>query len=65
MDYTKVSFCPDLTKFNMTHLDVDTVDLLTKRVYDLAGVTNAKVKVKLNGKLIDCKNFVQYADYYL
>lgn len=65
LEYTKVSFCPDLTKFNMTHLDVDTVALLTKRVYDLAGVTDAKVKVKLNGKLLDCKNFVQYADYYL
>ena len=49
----------------MTNLDDDIVALMTKRVYDLAGVTEAKVRVKLNGKNIDCKNFVQYADYYL
>ena len=57
LDFTKVSFRPDLKKFNMTHMDDDTVALLTKRVYDLAGVTNAKVKVRLNGKPIECKNF--------
>ena len=63
--WTKVSFKPDLSKFNMSHLDDDTVSLMTKRVFDLAGVTDAKVKVKLNGSTIDCKNFAQYADYYL
>ena len=46
-------------------MDSDTVALLTKRVYDLAGVTDAKVKVVLNGKPINCKNFAQYADFYL
>ena len=64
-DFTKVSFRPDLRKFNMTHLDDDTVSLLTKRVYDLAGVSDARVRVRLNGKAINCKNFVQYADFYL
>ena len=49
----------------MTHMDDDTVALLTKRVFDLAGVTDAQVKVKLNGQSIDCKNFPQYADFYL
>ena len=65
LDFTKVSFRPDLARFNMQRLDDDTVSLLTKRVYDLAGVTDARVRVQLNGKTIDCKNFVQYADYYL
>ena len=65
LDYTKVTFRPDLRKFNMEHLEDDTVSLLTKRVYDLAGVTDARVRVHLNGRAIDCKNFVQYADYYL
>lgn len=64
-DFTKVSFRPDLKKFNMTHLDDDIVALMTKRVYDLAGVTDARVRVKLNGKTIECKNFTQYADFYL
>ena len=47
-----MAFRPDLAKFHMTHLDTDTVALLTKRVFDLAGVTDTKVSVKLNGKLI-------------
>ena len=48
-DFTKVSFKPDLAKFNMQCLDDDIVALMTKRVYDLAGVTDSRVKVKLNG----------------
>ena len=38
---------------------------MTKRVYDMAGVTPASVKVKLNDKFIDIKNFEKYADLYL
>lgn len=49
----------------MQYLDEDIVALMTKRVYDLAGVTDARVKVKLNGQFIKCKNFVDYADFYL
>ena len=49
----------------MTHLDEDIVSLMTKRVYDLAGVTPSCVKVKLNGKSIDVKNFNSYVDLYL
>jgi len=39
-DYTKVTFKPDLAKFKMTHLDQDTVALMTQRAYDIAGCTN-------------------------
>jgi DNA topoisomerase-2 len=46
-------------------LDDDIIALMTKRVYDLAGVTPASVKVKLNDKAIDIKNFDKYADLYL
>ena len=47
-DYTKVSFKPDLAKFKMTHLDKDTVAIMTRRAYDLAGCTKG-VTVYLNG----------------
>ena len=30
-DYTKVTFCPDLPKFNMTNLDDDIVSLMSRR----------------------------------
>ena len=54
-DYTKVTFCPDLPKFGMTCLDRDTVALLTRRIYDLAGCLSG-VKVYLNEKRIPVSN---------
>ena len=44
----QVTFKPDLAKFKMTHLDTDTVALMTRRAYDLAGCTKG-VAVHLNG----------------
>ena len=44
-NYTRVTFTPDLAKFGMTHLEADTVALMRKRVYDLAGVLGKTVKV--------------------
>ena len=43
-----MTFKPDLAKFKMTHLDTDTVALMTRRAYDLAGCTKG-VAVHLNG----------------
>ena len=64
-DFTRITFVPDLAKFSMTHLEADTVALMTKRVYDLAGVTDQRVKVLLNGKRLPIRDFGQYADCYL
>lgn len=48
-DFTCVTFQPDLAKFKMEKLDKDTVALLTRRAYDVAGSCRG-VKVTLNGK---------------
>jgi DNA topoisomerase II len=64
-DYTCITFKPDLSRFGMERLDDDIVSLMTKRVYDMAGTTPAGVKVKLNGKPINVKNFDAYVDMYL
>lgn len=48
----------------MKGLDSDAVKLLTKRVYDLAGVTASTVQVYLNGKKIKVNNFKQYCELY-
>jgi DNA topoisomerase-2 len=64
-DFTSITFKPDLQRFGMSTLDEDIVSLMTKRAYDMAGCTPASVKVKLNGKLIDIKNFNSYVDLYL
>jgi DNA topoisomerase-2 len=50
IDFTEVTFEPDLKKFKMASLDDDTVALLSKRVYDIAGCSSSDVKVYLNKK---------------
>jgi len=52
-DYTCVTFIPDLKKFKLRKMSDDFIDLLKKRVYDLAGIVSEKVKVFLNNKLVD------------
>ena len=65
-DYTMITFSPDLEKFNMTAggLDKDTVSLLSKRAYDIAGSMAARagkrLQVSLNGKTLPIKNFSDY-----
>lgn len=64
-NWTKVTFKPDLKKFNMTELEDDVVALMSKRVFDIAGCLGKSVKVELNGKQIPVKSFTDYVDLYL
>lgn len=61
--WTKISFVPDLERFNMTSLDSDIIALMKKRVYDIAGV-NPGLKVFLNGTRLPIKTFVDYVGLY-
>jgi len=63
--FTKVTFKPDLARLGMKSLDDDTVSLMTKRVYDIAGSTTEKCMVHLNGEKLDVNTFRQYTDLYL
>ncbi|THH17199.1 hypothetical protein EW146_g3569 [Bondarzewia mesenterica] len=63
-EYTRVTFKPDLKRFGMETIDDDTVSLLKKRVFDMAG-TIKDVKVILNDERIKVKNFKQYVEMYL
>mmetsp|Transcript_94572 Transcript_94572/g.149536 ORF Transcript_94572/g.149536 Transcript_94572/m.149536 type:complete len:1243 (-) Transcript_94572:166-3894(-) len=63
--YTCVTFKPDLAKFGMETLDDGIVSLMMKRVYDIAGSTDEKCSVWLNGEKLDVKNFKDYIDLYL
>lgn len=47
-DHTCITFKPDLPKFKMTILDKDTVALMTRRAYDIAGSSKG-VRVFFNG----------------
>uniref|UniRef100_A0A8D8TSL7 DNA topoisomerase 2 n=1 Tax=Cacopsylla melanoneura TaxID=428564 RepID=A0A8D8TSL7_9HEMI len=62
-DFTKITFTPDLSKFKMTGLDKDIVDLMTRRAYD-AAASSKDVKVFLNGEKLPIKNFQDYVKLY-
>ncbi|ETE68670.1 DNA topoisomerase 2-alpha, partial [Ophiophagus hannah] len=63
-DFTCVTFQPDLSKFKMTVLDKDTVALMSRRAYDIAG--SAKdISVFLNGKKLPVKGFRSYVNMYI
>lgn len=63
-DYTKITFSPDLERFKMDTLDDDTVALLSKRAYDIAGSManrgGKRLVVSLNGKKLPIKTFQDY-----
>ncbi|XP_041476375.1 DNA topoisomerase 2-alpha-like [Lytechinus variegatus] len=63
-DFTEVTFNPDLSKFKMTELDDDTMALLTRRAYDIAGA-NKGLKVFLNEKRLPVNGFKSYVDLYV
>lgn len=56
-NFTKITFWPDFEKFKMTGFDSDILALMRKRALDLAGVTPNKIKVHLDGELLDIKDF--------
>jgi DNA topoisomerase-2 len=61
-DFTCVTFKPDLARFKMDFMDDDTVALLCKRVYDIAGTNTAagaKLGVYLNGTKVNINSFQQ------
>lgn len=59
-DYTSVEFWPDLDKFGMGDLEHDTVALMRRRVYDVAGTSGARCAVHLDGKPLPLKAFEEY-----
>ncbi|CAL5226164.1 g8989 [Coccomyxa viridis] len=63
--FTCVTFKPDLAKFGMIVLEEQTVSLMRKRVFDLAGVLGKTVKVFLNGQRLPIKSFKDYVDLYV
>uniref|UniRef100_A0A6Q2XLA8 DNA topoisomerase 2 n=1 Tax=Esox lucius TaxID=8010 RepID=A0A6Q2XLA8_ESOLU len=63
-EFTCITFQPDLTKFKMQTLDKDTIAIMTRRAYDIAGSTKG-VRVFLNGKRLPVTSFRSYVDLYL
>ena len=62
--YTRVTYTPDLKRFGMDCIDNDTVKLIEKRVYEVAGC-NPNLNVYFNGKKIQINSFKDYCNMYL
>ena len=62
--YTKITFTPDYTRFDMIGLEEDTVLLIRKRVLDCIACTNPTVQVYLNGEKLKGKGLVDYTKYF-
>jgi len=66
VNWTRVTFKPDLAKFHMTHLDDDVIDLMRKRVLDMAGFLGMTVQVVFNGRMFQqSRNFGDYVYCYI
>ncbi|CAF0742312.1 unnamed protein product [Rotaria sordida] len=62
-EFTRVTFIPDLKRFQMEKFDDDLVALFKRRAYDVAVSTGCKVT--LNGKRIPVKNMKDYMLMYV
>ena len=60
--YTKITWYPDFKRFHMDGLTNEIKELMSKRVYDIAGVTDKETKIFLNDELIQVKTFEKYVD---
>ncbi|KAI5954990.1 TOP2 [Candida jiufengensis] len=63
-EYTKITFKPDLSKFDMDSLDEDLLSVLRRRVYDLCG-TVRDCNVYLNDKRLSTSTFRSYVEMYV
>jgi len=64
-NWTRVTFKPDLAKFNLTHLEEDVVALMKKRVIDVAATLGESVNVMFDGQRVLVKNFSYYVDWHI
>ncbi|KAI0220538.1 DNA topoisomerase 2, partial [Massospora cicadina] len=63
-EFTRITFRPDLSKFQMNHLKADIVGLLKRRIYDMC-TTVREVSVFLNDSKLKLNNFKDYIQFYL
>jgi DNA topoisomerase II len=63
--YTKVTFKPDFKRFKQKKITKDMLSVMIRRVYDIAAVTDKTVKVKLNGTLLNIRNYESYMNLYI
>ena len=63
--FTKVSWITDFKRFGIEKYSDYMIDLMYRRVYDIAGVSDKNISVYLNDKKIKINNFMDYSRLYL
>ena len=63
--YTKISWVADFERFGLEGYTDKMYQLIERRLYDIAGVTDKSVNVYYNGTLIKQKTFDKYIKLYL
>jgi len=63
--YTKITWIADFKRFGIEKYSEDMVNLMMRRVYDIAGITDKSVSVYLNKKKLSVKSFSDYSKMYL
>ena len=61
-EFTRITFIPDLKRFQMESLDDDLVALFKRRAYDVAVSTGCKVT--LNGKPIPVRFYFIFFQFF-
>eukprot|EP00698_Gefionella_okellyi_P001427 TRINITY_DN11387_c0_g1_i1.p1 TRINITY_DN11387_c0_g1~~TRINITY_DN11387_c0_g1_i1.p1 ORF type:complete len:1190 (+),score=256.88 TRINITY_DN11387_c0_g1_i1:416-3571(+) len=56
-DYTKITYCPDLSRFGMSTFDNDSIAVLKKRVFDIAATVGPQVGVTWNAVDVPVRGF--------
>jgi len=69
LDYTRITFVPDLSRLTgessaPSILPEAEYQLMKRRVVDIAGTSNGKLTVTLNGEVIDVNSFDEYINLY-
>ena len=63
--YTKISWIIDFKKFGIKEYTDDIVNLMIRRVYDIAGTTDKKLNVYYNREKLKVKSFDKYINMYI
>ena len=63
-DFTEVSFTPDYARFGCEGLSADMLQLMMRRVWDIAGTSDGKLSVYLNDTLCKCPSFSHYVSMF-
>ena len=63
--YTKITWTADFKRFGLENYSEDMINLMMRRVYDIAGITDKSVSVYLNKKKLSVKSFSDYSKMYL